>query len=274
MSRTLGQPIIIENIVGAGGTTGVDPRDARRTRRLHHRSWATWARTPPRSRSIRTSPTSRMSDFEPIGLAGRHAGPDRGAQGFPAEGPQGIRRLREGQRRQAEHGACRRRLGVVHAPACCSTRCSASSRPSVPFNGTGPALNALIAGQVDYMCDQIVNAGAAGQGRQIKAYAIGTAERNPALPDVPTTQGSRPAGIPGPGLERAVRAQGHAAADPRQAHRRARQGARRRGRAQASARARQRPAGQGPARPAGAGRRWSKSEIARWTPVIKAAVPN
>ena len=57
----------------------------------------------------------------------------------------------------------------------------------VPFNGTGPAMNALVAGQVDYMCDQIVNAVPQINGGTIKAYAMATPERNPSLPDVPTT---------------------------------------------------------------------------------------
>ena len=57
----------------------------------------------------------------------------------------------------------------------------------VPFNGTGPAMNALVAGQVDYMCDQIVNAVPQINAGTIKAYAIATAERNPSLPNVPTT---------------------------------------------------------------------------------------
>jgi tripartite-type tricarboxylate transporter receptor subunit TctC len=64
---------------------------------------------------------------------------------------------------------------------------------SIPFNGTGPALTALISGQVDYMCDQIVNIVQQVQAGQIKAYAVGTAERNPALPHVPT---SKEAGLP------------------------------------------------------------------------------
>ena len=57
----------------------------------------------------------------------------------------------------------------------------------VPFNGTGPAMNALVGGQVDYMCDQIVNAVPQIKGGTIKAYAIATPERNPSLPDLPTT---------------------------------------------------------------------------------------
>ena len=63
----------------------------------------------------------------------------------------------------------------------------------IPYNGTAPALTALMAGQVDYMCDQIVNVVQQIQAGQIKAYAIGTPARNPALPDVPT---SKEAGLP------------------------------------------------------------------------------
>jgi tripartite-type tricarboxylate transporter receptor subunit TctC len=57
----------------------------------------------------------------------------------------------------------------------------------VPFNGTGPAMNALVGGQVDYMCDQIVNAVPQINGGTIKAYAVATPDRNPSLPNVPTT---------------------------------------------------------------------------------------
>jgi len=58
----------------------------------------------------------------------------------------------------------------------------------IPFNGTGPAMNALVAGQVDYMADQIGNVVGQVQGSTISAYAIATAERNPVLPDLPTTK--------------------------------------------------------------------------------------
>jgi tripartite-type tricarboxylate transporter receptor subunit TctC len=58
----------------------------------------------------------------------------------------------------------------------------------VPYQGTGPALNDLVGGQVDYMCDQIVNLTPQIQAGSIKAYGIATEKRSPALPDVPTTK--------------------------------------------------------------------------------------
>jgi tripartite-type tricarboxylate transporter receptor subunit TctC len=54
-------------------------------------------------------------------------------------------------------------------------------------------MNALIGGQVDYMCDQIVNAVPQIQGGTIKAYAIATDKRDQSLPNVPTT---KEAGLP------------------------------------------------------------------------------
>jgi tripartite-type tricarboxylate transporter receptor subunit TctC len=53
---------------------------------------------------------------------------------------------------------------------------------TVPFNGTGPSMNALVGGQVDYMCDQIVNAVPQIKAGTIKAYAIATPERTPRSP--------------------------------------------------------------------------------------------
>ena len=96
----------------------------------------------------------------------------------------------------------------------------------VPFQGTGPAMNALVGGQVDYMCDQIINAVPQVNGGTIKAYAVATPERNPSLPNVPTSAEAGLPAYPGPGLERDVRTEGHAGGDHRQAQCRGRQGAR------------------------------------------------
>jgi tripartite-type tricarboxylate transporter receptor subunit TctC len=63
----------------------------------------------------------------------------------------------------------------------------------VPFNGGGPAINALVGGQVDYLCGDVAASISQLQAGTIKAYAVGTAERNPMSPDVPT---SKEAGLP------------------------------------------------------------------------------
>src|SRR5258705_18969 len=85
-------------------------------------------------------------------------------------------------------------VGSVSFTTCLLLNSILAVKPtSIPFNGTGPALTALISGQVDFMCDQIVNVVQQVQAVQIKAHAIGTAEGKPALPHGPA---SKEAGLP------------------------------------------------------------------------------
>ena len=210
-------------------------------------------------------------DFEPIGMAAGTPIVIVAKKDFPAEGPQGVHRLRE--------GAMRAKLNMAHAgvgSVSHTTGVLLSSvleiKPTmVAYRGTGPALNDLMSGQVDFMTDQIVNVAPQISGGNIKAYAIATAGALAGPARRADHQGGRAAGLRGQRLERGLRAEGHAEGDPGEARRRARQGARRREHAQAPARARRRHPGQGP----GAGprrcRSSSRAEVARWTPVLKAA---
>ena len=117
-------------------------------------------------------------------------------------------------------------VGSVSYTSCTFFDSLIRAKPTmVAYRGTGPALNDLMAGQVDYMCDQIVNVAPQIQGGNIKAYAIATPQRSPALPDVPTTKEAG-LGVPGQRLECDLRAQGHPARDRQEAERRAPEGAR------------------------------------------------
>src|SRR5262245_18618342 len=57
----------------------------------------------------------------------------------------------------------------------------------VPFNGGAPATNALVGGQIDYIVTGIADIGQQVQTGTIKAYAVAATERHPILPNVPTT---------------------------------------------------------------------------------------
>jgi len=65
---------------------------------------------------------------------------------------------------------------------------------TVPFKGTGPAMNDLLGGQVDFMCDQLTSTMSQIKGGKIKVYAATTAKRVPSIPDVPTASEG---GLPG-----------------------------------------------------------------------------
>ena len=56
----------------------------------------------------------------------------------------------------------------------------------VPYKGTGPAMNDLVGGQVDFMCDQTTNTVPQIKSGKVKAYGVTTASRVASLPDVPT----------------------------------------------------------------------------------------
>ena len=57
---------------------------------------------------------------------------------------------------------------------------------TVPYKGTGPAMNDLLGGQVDFMCDQTTNTTSQIKGGKVKVYGVTTKARVPSLPDVPT----------------------------------------------------------------------------------------
>ncbi len=59
---------------------------------------------------------------------------------------------------------------------------------TVPYKGTGPAMNDLVGGQTDFMCDQTTNTVPQIRSGNVKVYGVTTAARNPSLPDVPTLQ--------------------------------------------------------------------------------------
>jgi tripartite-type tricarboxylate transporter receptor subunit TctC len=191
MSRTLGQQIVIENIVGAGGTTAsTKAKNATNDGyTLITGHMGTHAASVALYPNLAYNPST---DFEPISiLAGtpvvilaRKDFPPKDLQEFVAYVKANADKLN-----MAHAG-----VGSVSFTTCLLLNHILQVKPTtVPYNGTGPAMNALVGGQVDYMCDQIVNVVPQINGGTIKGYAVGTPERNPALPNMPT---AKEAGLP------------------------------------------------------------------------------
>src|SRR5437667_3740317 len=191
MSRTLGQPIIIENIVGAGGTTA----STRAARASPDGYSIEMGHMGTHAASVALYPNLAYKpdvDFAPIGLVAgtpvlilaRKDFPPNDLNAFIPYVKANVDKLN-----MAHAG-----VGSVSFTTCLLLNHILDVKPtSVPYQGTGPSMNALIAGQVDYMCDQIVNAVPQVQAGTIKAYAIATDKRDPSLPNVPTT---KEAGLP------------------------------------------------------------------------------
>ncbi len=185
MSQTLGQAIVIENVVGAGGTTGA-ARAAKSTNdgyTLITGHMGTHAAAVPLYPKLAYHPEK---DFEPVALLAGTPILILARKDFPANNLKefvAYVKANTDKLNMAHAG-----VGSVSYSSCELLNSVLDIRPTgVPFNGTGPAMNALVGQQVDYMCDQIVNAVPQIKGGTIRAFAVATPERNPSLPDVPTT---------------------------------------------------------------------------------------
>jgi tripartite-type tricarboxylate transporter receptor subunit TctC len=191
MSRTLGQQVVVENVSGAGGTTGAT-RCAQAapdgyTIMMGH--MGTHGAAPAVYPDIKYDP---RKDFAPIGLAAGTPILVVAKKDFPAKDfKEFVAYLKANSAKLNEAHAG---VGSVSFTTCSLFNSIVGAKPTrVAYRGTGPALNDIVAGQVDYMCDQIVNLVPQIQAGTIKAYAVALAERSPALPDVPTT---KEAGLP------------------------------------------------------------------------------
>lgn len=186
MSKVLGQQIVVENVAGAGGTTGIT-RGAQSkpdgyTIMMGH--MGTHAAAPALYPKLKYDPSK---DFEPIGLAVGTPIVVVAKKDFPAKDLKefvAYLKAHQGQLNEAHAG-----VGSVSFTTCTLFNSQVGVKPArVAYRGAGPALNDLMGGQVDYMCDQIVNVAEQIKGGKIKAYAIATAQRSPALPGVPTAK--------------------------------------------------------------------------------------
>jgi len=191
MTRTLGQQFIIENVPGAGGTTG-----STRAMRANADGYTIlMGHMGTHAVSVSLYPNLAYKpdvDFEPIGVVVEFPNVLVARKDFPANDLKAF---------IAYVKANSAKLNMAHAGVGSNVfnfgllfNSLLGVRPTlVPFTGTGPATNALLSGQVDYMCNAIPEAGPHIQAGTLKAYAVGTAERNPTIPNVPT---SKEAGLP------------------------------------------------------------------------------
>lgn len=191
MSRTLGQQIVVENVAGAGGTTGT----ARAAQAAPDGYTIMMGQMGTHAAAVALYPNLRydpQTSFQPIGMAGATPILIVAKKDFaPKTLQEFVAHMKaQGDKVNEAHAG----VGSISFTTCVLLNSQIGAKPNrVAYRGTGPALNDLVAGQVDFMCDQIVNLTEQVKSGNIKAYAIAAAERSPALPDVPTT---KEAGLP------------------------------------------------------------------------------
>ena len=185
MSATLAQQVVIENVAGAGGTTGA-ARVAKaegdgHTLLIHHVALAAGASL------YKNLPYDTLRDLEPVGLVNQGPMVLTTKKAYPPEtASELLARLKtEGSKVTAAHA------GIGSNSHLCNLLLQQAfgvKFTEVAYRGTGPAMNDLVSGQVDLLCDQSTNAVPQIQGNTIKAFAVTSRTRLDVLPNLPTMQ--------------------------------------------------------------------------------------
>lgn len=225
MSKPLGQTLIIENKAGAGGTIGVNAVAKAApdgyTLLVYHIGMAT---APALYRRL---PFDPMKDLQPIGLINDVPMTLVARKDFPAQDFKELRAYVSGHAGKLNFA----NAGLGSASHLCGMLLMSAlgaDMATIAYKGTGPAMNDLIGGQVDLMCDQTTNTTSQIRGGRIKVYGVTTARRVASLSNVPTLQEQglkgfevgvwhalyAPAGTPSPVVERLVAALQGALRDP------------------------------------------------------------
>jgi tripartite-type tricarboxylate transporter receptor subunit TctC len=184
MSKTLGQTIIIENVGGAGGTIG-SARVASAAPdgyTLLAGSMGSHVAAPALFPSL---PYDSRRDFIPIGLTAVAPVAIVARKDFPAKDMRGfIEYLKaHGNSVKQAHGG----VGASSHMACLLFTAQFGLKPQlVPYRGTGPAVNDLVGGHVDFLCEQVVSVAPQVKGGLIKAYGVTGKTRAASMPGVPT----------------------------------------------------------------------------------------
>jgi tripartite-type tricarboxylate transporter receptor subunit TctC len=225
MGKPLGQTILVENRPSAGGILG--PEVVKKaspdgyTILIHHIGMAT---TPALYRQLRYKP---LEDFEYIGLINDVPMTLIARQDFPAKDFKEFLAYVKANKAKVTYA----NAGIGAASHLCGMLFMSAIETdllTVPYKGTAPAMNDLLGGQVDFMCDQTTNTTHQIKGGKVKVYAVTSKKRVPSLPDVPTLDelGLKgfevgiwhafyaPKGTPKPVIDRLVAALQQALKDP------------------------------------------------------------
>jgi tripartite-type tricarboxylate transporter receptor subunit TctC len=186
MSHTLGVQMVIENVGGAGGTLGsarvaVASPDGYT---LLAGSMGSHVAAPVLTPNIKYD---SERDFQPIGLTAHSPAVIVARKDFPAkDGREFVAQLKQGgENIKQAHGG----VGASSHMACLLFNKAAGVQPtSVAYRGTGPAMNDLIGGHVDYLCEQSVSVAEQITAGTVKAYVVSANQRLASLPSVPSAK--------------------------------------------------------------------------------------
>jgi tripartite-type tricarboxylate transporter receptor subunit TctC len=185
MSRTLGQQIVVENVVGAGGTVG-----SARTMRAAPDGY-TIQMGHMGTHAIAVSLYTHLAykpetDFEPIGVVCSQPLLITARKDFPAKDVAEF--IAYVKANSDKLNLAHTGVGSMSFTYALVLNADLDAKPTlVPFGGNAPAMTALLGGQVDYFMGTILDIASQYGSGAVKVYAFGARERNPTLANVPTT---------------------------------------------------------------------------------------
>jgi tripartite-type tricarboxylate transporter receptor subunit TctC len=191
MKTALGQPVIVENIGGAGGTIGVS-RLSRSAPDGYTIAIGQW--TSHVGASVMYSvPFDYQKDFDPISLLS--VGPlwIIGRKDFPANNAKELIAWLKANPNKATAGTIGAGSGI-HMCLVYFAEKTGTTMQYVPYRGAAPMLQDLLAGQIDLSCPEAGQTLAQYRAGNFKAYTVLTEKRWFAAPDVPTVDEG---GVPG-----------------------------------------------------------------------------
>jgi tripartite-type tricarboxylate transporter receptor subunit TctC len=183
MQKPLGESIVIENRPSAGGILAPElvknSKADGYTILIHHIGMAT---IPALYRNLRFNP---LTDFEYIGLINDVPMTLVGKAALPAKNFKDLLAYIKANKDKVNFA----HAGIGAASQLCGMLFMSAIHTemlTVPYKGTGPAMNDLLGGQVDLLCDQTTSTTQQIKSGKVQAYGVTTLKRVPSLPDIPT----------------------------------------------------------------------------------------
>jgi tripartite-type tricarboxylate transporter receptor subunit TctC len=268
MSRTLGQQLVVENVGGAGGSTGMTraAQAAPDGYTIAIGNMGTQTAAPALYPNLKYDPAT---GFAQIGIVNSVPQAIVSKKDLPTTDLKSFLEYLRANHTKLSYGHAG--VGSISHVSGTVFNAQFGFKPGlVAYRGVAPALNDLVGGQIDYMVDQSMNVIPQFQAGTIKVYAVAAPERLESLPGVPTTKEGgidfvfsawngmvAPKGTPGPIVDKLVDALNKALDDPHVIKRLAELGS-----------TPPAPADRGPA----GLQKLVESEMARIGPVLKAAI--
>jgi tripartite-type tricarboxylate transporter receptor subunit TctC len=184
MSKSLGQQVVVENVGGAGGGTG-----SQRVARAAPDGYAFLlgtVGTHAQNQTLYKKPLyNAATDFQPVGLIAEVPLILITRKDFPASSFEEFVAYAKANQDKMTYGSAgagsATHLGCVLLDSAMGTKIQ-----HVPYRGTGPAMQDLQGGRIDFLCEIVSTALPQIQGGAVKAIATMTKARSPVLPELAT----------------------------------------------------------------------------------------